>query len=171
MTTIPKQKSTEKLTDSGAKCNNYIYFQFGAAYFETEKVTMALRIEPTSVRIKKEPVPKSTTWKYQINVGDEIDLETPLGKLIDIFEPKMEEIKRLKEKYNLETRVQFVIDIDINPESSTPFFFLNKRTINFLNKTETEVDFDLYKADPIGILESSCNPRRTRIASDTIRGK
>lgn len=56
-------------------------------------------------------------------------------------------------KYNLETRLQFVIDIEINPESSTPFFGLNKKTINFLNKTETEVDFDLYKSDTIGIFK------------------
>lgn len=78
---------------------------------------------------------------------------SPLEKLIDILEPKIEEIITIKEKYNLETRIQFVIDIDINPESSTPFFGLNKRTINFLNITETDVDFDLYKADTKGILE------------------
>jgi hypothetical protein len=144
----------QKLTYSGTKCNNYIYFVFDAEDFDTDKVTNELKIEPTSVRIKKDPVPKSTSWKYQINVGSEIDLETPLEKLINILEPKIEEIIRLKERYNLETRLQFVIDIDINPKSSTPFFMLNKRTIKFLNKTETEVDFDLYKADAIGILKN-----------------
>jgi hypothetical protein len=46
-----------------------------------------------------------------------------------------------------------VIDIDINPEASTPYFGLNKKTINFLNKTNTEVDFDLYKADTTGLLD------------------
>jgi hypothetical protein len=46
-----------------------------------------------------------------------------------------------------------VIDIDINPDSSTPYFGLNKRTIDFLAKTESNVDFDLYKTDTIGILE------------------
>jgi|TARA_B110000908_G_C10059982_1_gene360154 hypothetical protein len=143
----------EKLTYSGNECNNYLYFSFDAEYFDTEKVTEELNIEPTSVMIKKEPVPKSTAWKYQIDAGNEIDLETYLAKLIDIFQPKVGIINRLKENYNLTTRIQFVIDIDINPESSTPYFRLNKRTIDFLNKTGTEVDFDLYKADTIGLLK------------------
>jgi hypothetical protein len=143
----------EKLTYSGNECNNYLYFSFDAEYFDTEKVTEELNIEPTSVMIKKEPVPKSTAWKYQIDAGNEIDLETYLAKLIDIFQPKVGIINRLKENYNLTTRIQFVIDIDINPESSTPYFRLNKRTNDFLNKTGTEVDFDLYKADTIGLLK------------------
>jgi len=145
----------QKLTYSGNECNNYLYFSFDAEYFDTEKITEKLNIEPTSVMIKKEPVPKSTAWKYQINAGNEIDLETYLGKLIDILEPKTEIINGLKEKYDLTTRIQFVIDIDINPESSTPYFGLNKRVIEFLGKTGTEVDFDLYKADTIGLLEKS----------------
>ncbi|MFS4466179.1 DUF4279 domain-containing protein [Maribacter sp. 2210JD10-5] len=144
----------EKLTYSGNECNSYLYFSFDAEYFDTKKITEELNIEPTSVMIKKEPVPKSTAWKYQIDAGNEIDLENYLEKLIDIIEPKIEIITRLKEKYDLTTRIQFVIDIDINLESSTPYFGLNKRTIEFLAKTGTEVDFDLYKADTIGLLNN-----------------
>jgi hypothetical protein len=139
----------EKLTYSGTECNNYLYFSFDAEYFDTKEITEKLNIEPSSVMIKKEPVPKSTAWIYQIDAGNEIDLENFLEKLIDIFEPKAEIINDLKDKLNLTTRLQFVITIDINPDSSTPYFGLNKRTINFLSKTETEVDFDLYKADTI----------------------
>ena len=129
-----------------------MYFSFDADYFDTEKVTQELNIEPTSVMIKKVSVPKSTAWKYQIDAGTDIDLETYIEKLIDIIEPKIEMINGLKEKYGLTTRIQFTIDIDINPESSTPYFGLNKRTVEFLAKTGTEVDFDLYKTDTIGIL-------------------
>lgn len=143
----------QKLTYSGTECNNYLYFSFDAEYFDTTKITNELNIEPTSIMIKKEPVPKSTTWKYQINAGNAIDLESYLEKLIDFLEPKTEIINRLKNKYGLTTRIQFVIDIDINPESSTPYFGLNKKTIDFLAKTGTEVDFDLYKADTIGLLD------------------
>ena len=143
----------EKLTYSGTECNNYLYFSFDAEYFDTKEITEKLNIEPSSVMIKKEPVPKSTAWIYQIDAGNEIDLENFLEKLIDIFEPKAEIINDLKDKLNLTTRLQFVITIDINPDSSTPYFGLNKRTIDFLSKTETEVDFDLYKADTIWIFE------------------
>ena len=143
----------QKITYSGNECNNYLYFSFDAEYFDTQEITKELNIQPTSVMIKKEPVPKSTAWKYQIDAGNEIDLETFLEKLIDIFEPKIEIINNLKEKLNLTTRIQFVIDIDINPDSSTPYFGLNKRAIDFLAKTDSKVDFDLYKSDTIGILE------------------
>ena len=143
----------EKLTCGGNECNNYLYLSFNAKYFDTEKITEELNVAPTSVMIKKEPVPKSTAWKFQIDAGSEIDLEKYLHELINIFEPKVEIINRLKNEYDLTTRIQFVIDIDVNPESSTPYFRLNKKAIDFLAKTGTEVDFDLYKADTIGILQ------------------
>lgn len=143
----------EKQTYSGKECNNYLYFSFDAEYFEIEKITEELNIEPTSVMIKKEPVPKSTAWKYRIDAGNDIDLEAYLENLIKLFEPKIDIINGLKEKYDLTTRIQFVIDVDINPEASTPYFRLNKKAIDFLSKTGTEVDFDLYKADTIGILQ------------------
>jgi hypothetical protein len=144
----------EKLTYSGTECNNYLYFSFDSDIFDTEFVTKELGLEPTSLMIKKDPVPKSTAWNYKIEAGNEIDLETPLEKLIDIFEPKIEVINRLKKDLSLETRLLFVIDIDINPNASTPYFGLNKRAIDFLSKTETEVDFDIYKTDTIGIFNN-----------------
>jgi hypothetical protein len=63
----------KKLTYSGTECNNYLYFSFDAEYFDTKEITEKLNIEPTSVKIKKEPVPKYTVWKYQIDAGNEID--------------------------------------------------------------------------------------------------
>lgn len=140
----------EKIRYSGTECNNYLYFSFDSDYFDTNVVTAQLGIEPTALMIKKDPVPKSTSWKFRIDAGQEIDLETPLEKLITLFEDKTEQINRLKKALGLTTRLQFVIDIDINPEASTPYFGLNTRTIDFLCKTETEVDFDVYKTDTVG---------------------
>jgi hypothetical protein len=144
----------EKLTYSGTQCNNYLYFSFDADFFDVDDVTNELQLVPTSVMIKKEPVPKSTSWMYRIDAGADIDLEIHLDKLIDIFESKVDKINRLKEKLKLKTRLQFVIYIDIYPDASTPYFGLNKRTIDFLSQTGTEVDFDLYKADTIGLLNN-----------------
>lgn len=145
--------SFKKLTYSGNKCNSYIYFTFEGEYFDTEIITKKLNIEPTTTRLKKDPVPKSTSWKLQINIGNEIDLATPTADLIYLLEPKIEEIVKLKKEHNLETRLQFVIDVDINPESSTPYFPFNKRIIKFLFHTNTEVDFDIYKADTLGLIK------------------
>jgi hypothetical protein len=143
----------EKITYSGTECNNYIYFSFNSEYFDTEIISKTLKIEPTSVRLKKEPVPKSTSWEFRIDVGGDIDLEKPLHDLIEIFEPKIIQINELKENLNLSTIIYFVIDIDINPNASTPYFGLDNRAIEFLFKTKTEVHYDLYKADTIGLLE------------------
>jgi hypothetical protein len=109
----------KKLTYGGTECNNYLYFSFDAEYFDVDIVTNALKIKPTSIMVKNEPVPKSTSWKYKIDAGTDINLESYLEKMIDVFESKIDDIKRLKESLKLETRLQFVIDIDINPNSST----------------------------------------------------
>jgi len=145
----------QKLTYSGSTCNNYVYFSFDADYFDTDMITHELKIKPTSVKRKADPVPKFTSWDYKIVAGSEINLELYLEKLIDVFESKIEDIIRLKNTFKLETRIQFVIDIDINPESSTPYFGLNQRAIDFLSRTKTTVDFDIYKSDTIGLLEKS----------------
>ncbi|HOY12935.1 MAG TPA: DUF4279 domain-containing protein [Saprospiraceae bacterium] len=137
--------SYQKLTYVGDKSNNYLYFAFDADFFDLNLVTSELNINPTSVMIKKKPVPKSTSWKYQIDAREDINLELHIEKLIDIFEKKVLEINQLKVKLNLKTRLQFVISIDISLNASLPFFGLNERTIDFLGKTGTEVDFDLYK--------------------------
>jgi len=141
----------EKLTYSGTECNSYLYFAFDAEYFDTDTVTNELKIEPTATRVKNDPVPKTTSWKYRLEPENDFDLETPLERMLDIFESKIAIINQLKEKFNLTTRLQFVIDI--NPEASTPYFGFNNRTIDFLSKTGTTVDFDLYKADTIGLLD------------------
>lgn len=142
----------EKLTYSGSECNNYLYFVFSADFFNPERITEVLNIQPTSTRVKKEPAPKRTSWKYKITAGTNIDLEKHIDELIDIFEPKIDQINQLKKEMSLETQLQFVIDIDIDPEASTPYFPLDSRAIHFLSKTDTTVDFDLYKADTRGLL-------------------
>ena len=145
----------EKLSYSGTEYNNYLYFSFDAEYFDTDVVTSEMELEPTSLMIKNNPIPKSTSWKYSIDVGNKIDLETPLEKLINQLESKIDDINKLKNQLGLTTRLQFVINIDIKPDASTPYFGLNKRTIDFLSRTGTEVDFDVYKADTIGLIQKS----------------
>ena len=147
----------QKVTYSGTKCNNYIYFAFYAEQFDTNAITKELNIVPTSTIIKKEPIPKETCWEFKIEAHNDINLETHLEKLIDVFENKVDRINHLKKILKLQTILCFVVDIDINPEISTPYFGLNKRTIDFLAKTDTAVNFDIYKADTIGIFKSTHN--------------
>ncbi len=89
----------QKLTYSGTECNNYVYFSFDAEVFDTDLITDELKVEPTSVRMKKDPVPKSTSWICRIDAGKDSDLEPYVEKLIDIFESKVEVINRFKRNF------------------------------------------------------------------------
>lgn len=96
-------------------------------------------------------MPKTTSWKY-IQEADAIDIKSFIQQLVGIFEANVEIINQLKRELFLDTRLQFVIQIDINPALSTPYFGLDKRTISFLGRTNTVVDFDIYKRDSQGII-------------------
>ncbi len=125
--------------------DSYLYFAFKGDYFDTNAITELLRIQPTSVKVKNSPIPKSTTWSYQIEMGSVIDFETYIHDLLNIFESRIERINQLKNELQLTTILQFVIEIDTNPNISTPYFGLNQRATNFLCQTATDVDYDLYK--------------------------
>ena len=135
------------------KCNNYLYFTLYGDYFDTNIITKKLNLKPTDTKTKKDSVPKKTSWEYKIQVGDNVNLKKPLEILISTFAPLIKDINELKADLNLKSRLQFVIYIDIDPDASSPFFGFNKNTIDFLHRTGTEVDFDLYKADTIGLLK------------------
>lgn len=143
----------EKLTYSGSECNNYFYFSFYGDSFDEGKITKEMELTPTKVRMKGNPFPKNSLWKFKIELGKKIDFETPLREFVKILKSKTSIINALKKEYSLQTRFQFVIDIDIDPDASTPYFGLNKEIISFLSETNTEVDFDLYKVDSTGILD------------------
>ena len=142
----------EKLTYGGSQSNNYLYFSFDGEYFDVSIITKELGIEPTSVRLKKDPIPKKTSWYYKIDAGKKIDLRDEIEKLVNLFKSKIDIIVKLKSELNLRTRLQFVLYVDIDPQASTPCFPLGEKTIDFLGKTQSIVDFDLYKSDKIGLL-------------------
>ena len=134
----------EKLTYSGTECNNYVYFAFDADYFDVKQVTDRLKIEPTSVMLKKDPRPKKTSWSYKIVAGNKIDMRDEISELVELFYPLIPEIIELKHELILRTRLQFVLDIDIDPDASTPCFAFDEKTSIFIGQTKTMVDFDLY---------------------------
>ena len=144
--------SFKKSTYSGTICNSYLYFAFDGNYFDLNSISKVLELKPTSIIQKKEQVPKNTCWKYEMQAGDDADLLSHLNSLINVFESKIELIVSLNKELKTKTRLQFVIDIDINPESSTPYFPFDERTVKFLAKTNSIVDFDIYKSDTIGLL-------------------
>ena len=50
----------------------------------------------------------------------------------------------LKDEYQLDSVLQIVLDIDINPNQSTPALGYDLKTIDFLHQTKTTIDVDIY---------------------------
>ena len=137
----------------GTEYNGYVYLVFAADSFDVEIITKELNIEPTSIRIKGDPRPIDSSWKYEINVGMSLDYETALNQLISLFELKIDTIVKLKKGLGLETLLKFVIYIDMDPEHFTPYFGFNKNVIDFLSATGTTADFDVNKIDTTGLYD------------------
>jgi len=72
--------------------------------------------------------------------------------LVNFLFPQINTILELKRNLKLSTRLQFVFDVDIDPNKSTPYFGFDKRTVQFLAQTESTADFDIYKCDTIGLI-------------------
>ena len=142
----------EKSTYSGRQVNNYVYFAFYGDAYNPEQITNTLGLNPTTVKHKKDPVPVRTSWKLQVTSGSSPNFKTSLEELIATLTPLIEEINTLKSELSLETKLMFVMDIDIDPDASMPYFALNHKSIQFLYQTGTSVDFDLYKADTKGLI-------------------
>lgn len=58
---------------------------------------------------------------------------------------KIEIINSIKEKYNLDSILQIVLDVDINENISTPILHFENDVIEFSYRTRTEIDIDMYK--------------------------
>ncbi len=138
-------KRTKEYIDSINHTKYRLYFAFDAEVFDLKHVSKTLDITPTHTRIKANPSPQYSSWQFEMEPSKHWNMKPTIAKMLDIFEPKVALIRLLKEKYSLQSRLQFVLHLDFNPEIPTPCFSFSNRLIQFLADTETEVDFDLYK--------------------------
>lgn len=87
---------------------------------------------------------KNTYIYFALKGGDIYD---HVLNLTNTLFPKIDEINKLKEKYDLHSVLQFALEIDFNEEFNTPALGLDEKTIEFLYKTKTVVDVDIYRDD------------------------
>lgn len=135
---------------------SYVYFSLSSYedIFDWQHITETLGVKPTEVEKKweihaeiKRPNKfnqrklSTEPWKeYQ-------DMSLIIEKLIDQFSSKTQEINNIKQKYNLYSKLQIVLYIDKNELTSTPSLAYSLKTIEFLYKTQSEVDIDMYTFD------------------------
>lgn len=135
------------------KYNTHVYFSLVGDSFNPDKITDKLAIEPTESwqtgdkgKYKKELT--FSSWKLSTEKGSEyLDIDKLVNEIISKLKDKINIINELKHKYQLDSVLQIVLDIDLNPDQSTPFLGHDLETIDFLFKTQTKTDIDIYRFD------------------------
>lgn len=132
------------------KSNSCVYFVLKGDDFDPKEITNNLG-EPTEVwrkgdKGKYNPSLKYSCWKISTIKGKEyIEIDKLVNEIVELLFDKIEKINELKQKLKLNSVLEIVMDIDINPNQSTPALGHNLKTIEFLYKTRTETDVDIYR--------------------------
>ena len=134
-------------------CSSYVYFAFKGDNFVPNDITKIIGIEPTiswqtgdKAKHKKELT--FSCWKLSTEKGIEyLDIDKLVNEIIQKLKDKIDIINELKDKYQLDSVLQIILDIDINPDQSTPYLGHDLETIDFLFKTQTKTDVDIYRFD------------------------
>jgi hypothetical protein len=133
------------------KSKSYVYFAFKGD-FNPDKITERIGVNPTAIwrkgeisnRFEREH--KFSLWELSTEPGKEaLDMDKLVKELIDQLKGKEDLICKIKSEFGANSILQIKMDIDMNEESSTPFVGHDNETIEFLYKTSTETDVDIYR--------------------------
>ena len=132
------------------KCNSYVYFALSGDDFDPKIITDKIGITPTSSWRKGDKGEyghqKYSTWQLSTAKGQEyFDIDKLVDEIVNKLFDKIEIINDLKRELKIYSVIDIIIDIDINPDISTPALGHELRTIEFLYKTETITDVDIYR--------------------------
>jgi hypothetical protein len=132
-------------------CNSYVYFALTGDNFDTDEVTNRLGITPTDSwrkgdKGKYKPIIEFASWKLSTDKGQEyILIDKLVDEIISKLFDKIEIINDLKRQFQLNSVLEIVLYIDTNEDSSTPALGHDLRTIEFLYRTGTTTDVDIYR--------------------------
>ncbi|WP_405379193.1 DUF4279 domain-containing protein [Nonlabens sp. Asnod3-A02] len=131
--------------------NTYVYFSLIGDDFDTNELTERLGIKPTESRNKGDKGNYNSSlrfscWKISTEKGKEYyNVYKLIEEIVEILYSKIDIIIMLKDEYQLDSVLQIVLDIDINPNQSTPALGYDLKTIDFLHQTKTTIDVDIYR--------------------------
>jgi hypothetical protein len=113
---------------------------------DASHISDILGIQPTNIWIKGEPrLPKAIIlhecngWIYKIIKNDVIYVEEMIDSLVNIFENRVDNFKKLP------SECTFEISIFGYLKKGKPAITFNKRAISFIHTIGAEIDFDLYE--------------------------
>lgn len=129
----------------------YVYFALTGDNFDPQIVTERIGITPTQ-HWKKGDKGKYkhnlaySCWKLSTDEGKEyILVDSLVDEVIEQLFDKIEIINELKMQFNLDSVLEIVMYIDTNEEQSTPALGHDLKTIEFLYRTQTKTDVDVYR--------------------------
>jgi hypothetical protein len=136
------------------KCDSYVYFTFIGDDFDPAEITNQLGIEPTEAWKKGDKRRSSTInytfsrWLWASARGVEpIFIDRLVNEVIIKLRDKIEIINELKRLLNLESVLEVVLYVDINDNHPTPALGHDLQAIDFLYRTQTTTDVDIYRYD------------------------
>lgn len=133
------------------KGNTYVYFALTGDNFDPQVVTDKIKIIPTEKWSKGDKGKYKATleysgWKLSTEKGKEyLEVGNLINEIIGKLFDKIEVINELKNEFNLYSVLEIVMDIDTNEEQFTPSLCFDLKTIEFLHRTQTEIDVDIYR--------------------------
>ncbi len=131
--------------------SSYVYFALKGDSFGTDEVTNRLGITPTDSWRKGDKGFYKTAvefvmWRLSTDKGKEyIQIDNLVDEIVSKLYDKIEIINDLKRQFQLDSVLEIVLYIDTNEDNSTPALGHDLRTIEFLYRTGTTTDIDIYR--------------------------
>lgn len=126
--------------------NVMVNFRILGKDFNPDDLTSILNITPSSQWLKGEIirpniVRKYSCWIIGTEYEESCDINVQLKKVLKKISERKRELIDLREKLDLQYRLDVVINIENNEK---PAIYLNSDVIEFANDIKAEFDFDLY---------------------------
>jgi hypothetical protein len=131
--------------------SSYVYFALKGDNFDTDEVTNRLGITPSDSRRKGDkgfykPAVEFAWWRLSTGIGKEyLQIDNLVDEIVSKLYDKIEIINDLKRQFQLNSVLEIVLYIDTNEDNSAPALGHDLRTIEFLYRTGTTTDVDIYR--------------------------
>lgn len=129
----------------------HVYFALKGDDFNPLEISNRLNIDPTESWQKGDagkynPSLENSGWILSTEPGKEyIEIDKLTNEVLSKLDGKIDIINELKSEYDLTSILEIVLDIDTNPNETTPALCHDLKTIEFLFRTKTTIDVDIYR--------------------------
>ncbi len=128
---------------------SFAYFALTGNDFDPNILTHKLGVSPTEIwrkgeKAKYKSVIDYSCWKL-VAENENLTIEELIDEIVSKLFDKIDIITELKAQCCLNSTLEIVMYIDTNENESTPAFGHSLKVIEFLFKTQTETDVDIYR--------------------------